>query len=72
MKETEFSYFVSREREDYRKKPAASREKIDLLLGTFIDKQINMESDSKWNKLSMEQAQILDLLASNHDKDNKR
>ena len=41
-------------------------------MGTFIDKQTNMESDNKWNKLSMEQAQILSLLASNHDKSNKR
>ena len=72
MKETEFSNFVSREREDYRKLPAASRKKVDLLLGTFIDKQTNMESDSKWNKLSMEQAQILSLLASNYDKGSTR
>ena len=72
MKETEFANFVSREREDYRKQPTTSRKTVDSLLGTFIDKQTNMESDSKWNKLSMEQSQILSLLVSNQDKDNKR
>ena len=38
-------------------------------MGTFIDKQTNMESDNKWNKLSMEQAQILSLLAKYDNKD---
>ena len=31
-----------------------------------------MESDSKWNKLSVEQSQIPFLLVSNQDKDNKQ
>ena len=72
MKETEFANFVNREREDYRKQPTATRTSVDLLIGTFIDKQTNMESDSKWNKLSMEQAQILSLLAHTNNAGNKR
>ena len=72
MKEAEFANFVSREREDYCKQSASTRPNVDLLMGTFIDKQINMESDSKWNKLSMEQAQILSLLANNNDHGSKR
>ena len=47
MKEPEFATFVSREREEYRKQPSASWPSIDLLMGTFIDKQTNMESDNK-------------------------
>ena len=31
-----------------------------------------MESDSKWNKLSMKQARVLSLLASNNDHGSKR
>ena len=62
MKETEFATFVNREREEYRKLPQATRPDIDTLIPTFMDKQTNMESDSKWNKLSMEQAQILSLM----------
>jgi len=59
MKETEFANFVSREREDYRNQSASTQPKIDLLMSSLINKQTNMESNSKWNKLSIEQAQIL-------------
>ena len=72
MKETEFANFVNREREDYRKQPVATRPAVDTLMVTFIDKQTNMESDSKWNKLSMEQAQILSLLANNGSKNSSK
>ena len=71
MKEAEFASFVSREREDYRKKDRAARPSVDELIPTFIDKQTNMESDHKWNKLSMEQAQILSLMAKLENKKEK-
>ena len=53
MKETEFATFVSHKRDEYRKQPSTSRPSIDSLMGTFIDKQTNMDSDNKWNKISM-------------------
>ena len=61
-KETEFTTFINREREDFWKQPLATRPDIDTLIPMFMDKQTNMESDNKWNKLLMEQAQILLLL----------
>ena len=70
MKETEFATFLSCEHEDLCKQPSASRPSVDTLVGTFIDKQTNMESDNEFNKLSMEQAQILSLLAKYDDKGN--
>ena len=45
---------------------------MDTLIATFIDKQTNMESDSKWNKLSMEQVQILSLLPNNNNNGAKK
>ena len=69
MKETEFATFVNREREEFRKAPRATRQSIDSLIQLLIDKQTNMESDKKWNKLSMEQAQILSLIATCEGKD---
>ena len=54
MKKTEFSNYISREREGYHKLRFASRIKVHLLFESFINKQANMESDLKWKNLSME------------------
>ena len=44
---------------------------VDQLITTFIDKQTNMETDQKRNKPSMEQAQILSIMANLDSKDKK-
>ena len=62
MKEPDCATFVNRDRETYRQTTTASRPTIDNLIATFTDKQTNMESDNKWNKLSMDQTYILSLI----------
>ena len=71
MKEPKFATFVNHEREDYRQKYFAARPDVDLFISTFVDKQTNMELGNKWNKLSMDQAQILSLLSNYKSKESK-
>ena len=54
MKEPDCATFVNRDRETYRQTITASQPTIDNRIDTFTDKQTNMESDNKWNKLSMD------------------
>ena len=64
MPEEEFSGFVRRTRDTYREQRPSERDSLNKLIGKMKSKQVAMESDGTWNKLSATQAQILALAAS--------
>jgi hypothetical protein len=61
MEEKEFHRYVCDKHDDYRELDPTSRPTVKALIKQFKRKQTNMESDQKWNKLSVQDAQILAL-----------
>ena len=63
MPEQKFSMFVAQQHDIYRASSRGSRESVTMLINKMIAKQVNMEAENEWNKLSLEQSQILALTA---------
>ena len=67
MPEQKFAMFVSQQHDIYRTTPKSTRETVTALISKMVAKQVNMEAENEWNKLSFEQSQILALTARLQD-----
>lgn len=61
MVEPEFHNYVKQQHDTYRETAARLCDPIDVLIKRVTHKQVNMVHDGTWNKVSLQQAQILSL-----------
>ena len=66
MAEDEFSGFVRRTRDSFREQRPSERSSLATLISKMKSKQVAMESEGNWNKLSATQAQILALAVTSN------
>ena len=70
MAEDEFSGFVRRTRDSFREQRPSERSSLATLISKMKSKQVAMESEGTWNKLSATQAQILALASTSNSNRN--
>jgi hypothetical protein len=59
MKEKRFSMYVTNEKDIFRKLSRANRGSIDEYIRDMTSKQVAMEADNEWNKMSPEDAMVM-------------
>ena len=62
MKEKRFSQYVVTEKDSFRKLARASRGNVDDYIRDMTSKQVAMEADNEWNKMSPEDAMVMALV----------
>ena len=62
MHEAEFKRFVKSERDTWWKMPKNNRTNLTNLIKTFTDKETSMSAEQEWNKMSLQDAQVMALL----------
>ena len=62
MKEKRFAQYVSNEKDLFRKLARANRGTVDQYIRDMTSKQVAMEADSEWNKMSPEDAMVMALV----------
>ena len=67
MKEKRFSQYVITEKDSFRKLARANRGNVDEYIRDMTSKQVAMEADSEWNKMSAEDAIVMALVTMMDD-----
>lgn len=62
MKEKRFAQYVTTEKDSFRKLPRANRGNVDEYIRDMTSKQVAMEADNEWNKMSPEDAMVMALV----------
>jgi hypothetical protein len=68
MKEKRYAQYVTNEKDAFRKLSRANRGTVDDYIRDMTSKQVAMEADNEWNKMSPEDAMVMALVTMMDDK----